>query len=637
MSRDKPGATASIHRLSLADCDHSAAWAFEAWAAGDPDRLAVRSSHGPITYAVLNRLGNRVAHHVLRTTGHGSQPVALCCDKDAPLLGALVGLLKAGKISVLLDPTHPADHARYILDDCGATLVLADAARADAARALAGPGRAVHIVDELDASLDRENPGAPVTGDTLATLVYTSGSTGRPKGVLQSHRNWLHTAMTFGDGVKVGPDDRFSLVQSMSGFGGVRVALTALVNGAAISPYDVAVKGMGGLAAWIRAEGITIMSLAVTGLRHLVAGLGPQDRYPAMRALKLSGEASRPADLAALRRHFPATTFWVGLASTETGYVSYLLLEPGTPLPDGNGSLGRPAHGVEVRIVDESGAAVPDGEVGEIVVRSRYLALGYWGRPDLTDAAFRPDPDGGDRRLYHMGDLGRIRPDGGLEHRGRLDAMVKLRGYRVELAAIESHLLALPEIAQAAVVARDRVPGDTRLVAHVVPHVRPGPEPSDVRRALARVMPAHMVPAHVVLAEALPRTALGKVDKGALPAPDWSCRGAPGPLVEPRTPIERELAAIWADALGVQAVGVTDDFLDLGGHSLLAGAIAGRVLARFQVGVSAAALLEAATVEAMGVVVAGALAATAGESLDTLVDGLLPEKPDPIHTPPDRA
>jgi len=190
--------------------------------------------------------------------------------------------------------------------------------------------------------------------------------------------------------------------------------------------------------------------------------------------------------------------------------------------------------------------------------------------------------------------------------------MVKLRGHRVELAAIELHLLALPHIAQVAVVARDRAPGDTRLVAYVASNEPPGPAPAEVRRALSRVLPAHMVPAHVVVLPALPTTALGKVDKAALPPPEWSQRVVTSPLVEPRTPIERAVATIWADVLGTATVGVTDSFIDLGGHSLQASAIASRVLARFRVGVSTTVLLEASTVEAMALVVAAALVAATG-------------------------
>jgi amino acid adenylation domain-containing protein len=583
--------------------------------------VAVHSASGTTTYGQLNALANRLAHRIRREPAGREEPVAVLLEKDAPLLAAFLAVLKAGQIYVGLDPTHPPDHGRFILDDCGAARIVTDAHHAAAARALAGPGRRVLVVDEVDGAPETENPAAPLTGDTLATILYTSGSTGRPKGVLQNHRNTLHNALICAHGVAVRGTDRFSLIQSLTGIGGVRVALTALLNGAAISPYDVRTQGLGHLAAWIRGEAITIMSMAVTALRHFAATLDAADQFPTVRVLKFSSEASARSDFDGLRSHFPAATFWAGLGTTETGYITKLLLEPGAPLPDRAGVLGFPVHGMEILIVDDSGVPLPAGEVGEIVIRSPHLALGYWGRADLTEAAFRPDAEGADRRLYRTGDLGRLGPDG-LEHRGRRDAMIKLRGHRVELGAVEITLLGIPGIAQATVVALDRAPGDTRLVAYIAPHGGAAPAPGDVRQHLARTLPSYMVPSHVIVLPALPALAGGKVDRRALPAPDWSRVDRPGPLVEPRAPIERELAAIWADVLGLEAVGVTEGFLDLGGHSLLASRIAARVLDRFQASLSAADLLRAPTVEAMAVLVIEALMARTDLPLDAMMEGL---------------
>ena len=621
MTRAERAPDGEIGAFALADCEQAAPRRFEAWASRAPDRVAVRSASGPTTYGQLNALANRLAHHIRREPAGRAEPVAVLLEKDAPLLAAFLAVLKAGQIYVGLDPTHPLDHGRFILDDCGAARIVTDARHAAAARALAGPGRRVLVVDEVDGAPETENPAAPLTGDALATIVYTSGSTGRPKGVLQNHRNTLHNALTCAQGVAVRAADRFSLIQSLTGIGGVRVVLTALLNGAAISPYDMRTQGLGQLAAWIRSEAITVMSMAVTGLRHFAAALDAADQFPSVHMLKFSSEASARSDFDGLRRHFPAATFWVGLGTTETGYVTKLLLAPGAPLPDRAGVLGFPVHGMEVLVVDDSGVPLPAGEVGEIVIRSSYLALGYWGRADLTEAAFRPDAEGADRRLYRTGDLGRLGPDG-LEHRGRRDAMIKLRGHRVELGAVEITLLGIPGIAQATVVALDRAPGDTRLVAYIAPHGGAAPAPGEVRRHLARTLPSYMVPSHVIVLPALPATAAGKVDRHALPAPDWSRVDRPGPLVEPRAPIERELAAIWADVLGLEAVGVTEGFLDLGGHSLLASRIAARVLDRFQASLSAADLLRAPTVEAMAALVMDALMARTHLPLDAMLEGL---------------
>jgi hypothetical protein len=246
------------------------------------------------------------------------------------------------------------------------------------------------------------------------------------------------------------------------------------------------------------------------------------------------------------------------------------------------------------------------------VVRSRYLALGYWRRPDLTEAVFRPDPDGGDRRLYLTGDLGRLDADGALHLLGRRDALVKVRGQRVELGEIEQALLALPGVKQAAVIASERAPGDTRLCGYVAPLAPPGPRGDEVRLALTQRLPAHMVPDRVVVLAALPSTPQGKIDRRALPPPDWTRVPRAAPAVGPRTPIERELALLWMETLGLDEASVTDRFLDLGGHSLLAGQLCRRVLDRFGIALSLTTLLEAETIEAMAVLVTASLVADAG-------------------------
>jgi len=258
-------------------------------------------------------------------------------------------------------------------------------------------------------------------------------------------------------------------------------------------------------------------------------------------------------------------------------------------------------------------------KIGEIAIRSRYGAAGYWRRPDLTQAAFLPDPAGGDERIYRTGDLGRMRSDGCLFHLGRKDFQVKIRGYRVEVAEVETALLELDTVKEAVVVGHEDKRGDPsaplragpsaalrtgkRLVAYIIPAGPRAPTVSELRRLLANKLPDYMVPSAFVMVDRMPLTATGKVDRRALPPPDDTRPALDSPFVAPRTPVEERLAGIWAEVLGLDRVGVHDNFLELGGDSLLATRVISRVLPQFQVKLPLRDLLEASTVAEMGEVI----------------------------------
>ena len=246
--------------------------------------------------------------------------------------------------------------------------------------------------------------------------------------------------------------------------------------------------------------------------------------------------------------------------------------------------------------------SAPD-DIGEIAIRSRYLSPGYWRRPDLTAAAFRPDPAGGPERIYRTGDLGRRLPDGCLVHLGRKDFQVKIRGFRVEVAEVEGALLSLPTVQEAVVVAREDRPGDRRLVAYLVPTARPAPTVTALRQALAAVVPDYMVPAAYVLLDALPKTPGGKVDRRALPPPGRTRPALDQPLVAPRTPVEATVGAIWQEVLGLDELGIHDNFFDLGGHSLAASQVIARVTETLHVDLPLRVLFAAPTVTGLAVAV----------------------------------
>jgi hypothetical protein len=278
---------------------------------------------------------------------------------------------------------------------------------------------------------------------------------------------------------------------------------------------------------------------------------------------------------------------------------------------------------MEVSLTDHSGQKVGFEETGEIAVRSRYNALGYWRKPHLTQAKFLPDPEGGDARVYLTGDLGIMRPDGCLFCLGREDSQVKIRGHRVELGEIERVLNSYVAIKEAVVSAMETGLAEQRLVAYIVPVARPGPTVTEVRRFLTLTLPDHMVPSTFMTLDSLPLTQHGKVDRRALPVPDGSRPKLASPFVAARTPTERILVRIWSEALCLDRVGVHDDFLELGGNSLLAAQIVSRVTNEFRVELPLRALLESANVADMAVAITqGQARQFEGGTLETLLSEL---------------
>ena len=539
-------------------------------------RVAVAAGARTLTYAALDRAANRVAHAVLARAADAARPVALLLEDGLDAIIGILGVLKAGRGYVFLDPALPAARLAFMRDDAQAATVVARAAE----RALAGTLAAdVLDLDALPLDARDDPPPADPGPGALFGLIYTSGSTGQPKGAVHDHRNVLSMVGPYSLNLHTSAEDRVALLASFNFNTAVLIAISALMNGAAVHPFDVKREGAARLPAWLAEEGITLYHSVPTLFRQLL-DTPPGPPLPALRAVCLGGEAVFRRDVERFRERFGPTCILVhGLGSTELSIVRQFFVDGETPLPDRRIPVGYPIADRDVLILDTAGRPAAPGEAGEMVLRSRYLALGYWRRPEQSREAFLPDPDGGDRRLYRTGDLGVVDTDGCLTHLGRQDAQVKIRGHRIELAEVELTLLELPGVREAAGTARDDAAGGPQLVAYVVPGPGGPPAAAALRAGLAARLPDYMLPAAFVTLAALPLTDTGKVDRLALPPPG---RGRPlaEPRVPPRTPVEHALAAVWAEALAldVDAIGIHDDFLALGGDSILAA----RVLAQVQ-------------------------------------------------------
>ena len=404
-----------------------------------------------------------------------------------------------------------------MLDDTGAKLILADEAGLPTARALARGERSLLQVDEAP---DRGagDPSVDVPPDAVAYVFHTSGSTGRPKGVYDTHRNVLHNILRYTNALRIGHDDRLTLLQSCSFSGSVSSLLCALLNGAATFPFNVRREGSQRLAEWLREEQITIYHSVPTIFRSFLSG---DARFPDVRCIRLEGDRSSRVDVDLFRRHFePGCLLVNGLGTTETGIARQFFVDHETEVDDGVLPVGYPVRDVDVCLLDQEGDQVEIGQVGEIAVRSAYLASGYWGRPDLTEAAFRPDPAGGRGRVYRTGDMGRMR-------RRRMSRVSGAHGLRPEGAGKQHRARrdrdGPPAPAGAGRGGRDDVRGRaamrSQLVAYLVPSSGARISPTVLHRRLAETLPEFMIPSLFVPLDALPLDANGKLDRRVLPPP----------------------------------------------------------------------------------------------------------------------
>ena len=568
MSRPAIPASSGFREFLKEEIEQSLPARFEQQVERHPGRLAVRSADESLTYAELNARANRVARAILERRGEEEEPVGLLLAQGAGLIAAILGALKAGKIWVPLDSSHPRGRNLQTLEEAGIALLLTDGANRALAAELAGPDRAVLDLGAIDPAASADDPGLRLSANRGACIFYTSGSTGRPKGVFEIHRNVLHNVLRYTNTLAIGPEDRLSLVQACTFSGTVSSVFGALANGAALFPFDLRAEGTARLAEWVAAERITIFHSVPTIFRGFVDG---GRRFPDLRLVRLEGDRALRLDVERYRKHLePGCILVNGLGATETGLVRQFFLDRRTEFEGNLVPVGYPVEDMRVEILGEDEEPVAEGEPGEIAVRSQYLARGYWRRPDLDRAAFLSGPAGSGERIYRTGDLGRLHPDGCLEYLGRKDSRIKIRGQRVEPAEVEKALLDVPGIRDAVVTASPDREGELRLAAYVVASEEPAPPVAALRRALAATLPEASIPTIFHCLDALPLDGNGKVDRRALPDPGAFPPETGAPALPPRDALERRLASIWQEALGLRRVGIRDDFFDLGGDSLTA-------------------------------------------------------------------
>ncbi len=575
---------------------------FEEQVERSPDATAVVCGDQMLTYRQLNERANQLAHR-LRGLGVGPEVVVgILTERSLPMVTALLATLKAGGAYLPLDLGYPQERIAFMLQDANVSHLLCQEQLLPSMPRT--EARVLHLekVWDVAGGESQANVASGVGPESLAYVMYTSGSTGRPKGVSVVHRA-IARLVKGTNYVQFAPNDVILHAAPVSFDASTFEIWGPLLNGAQLVILAEAKPTLEGLASALERHQVSTLWLTA-GLfhqmvEHQVDGLRP------LRQLLAGGDVLSPDHVKRVLQHLQCTLI-NGYGPTES--TTFTCCNPMTD-PNEVGasvSIGRPISNTQVYILDRYLQPVPVGVRGELYIGGDGLARGYLNRPALTAESFVPNPFSEEpgARLYRTGDLTSYLPDGKIEFLGRMDDQVKIRGFRVEPGEVETLLGQHGAIVEAVVVVRQNeqdeassaLGADNRLVAYFVPAVDREPTTQELRTFLKQQLPDYMVPSAFVRLNAFPLTPNGKIDRAALPAPDWTRRDVEEAYVAPRTAVEESLARIWADVLGLERVGVHDSFFELGGHSLLATRVMSRIHGVFQVQIPLRALFEAPTV-----------------------------------------
>ncbi|MEJ8545005.1 non-ribosomal peptide synthase/polyketide synthase [Brevibacillus borstelensis] len=554
-----------------------------------PNRVAVVADGRTLTYRELNDRANHVAQ-VLRGKGIGEgRIVGLLADRSLAMIVGIMGILKAGGAYLGIDPEHPADRISYMLEDGGVKVILSK-------------HKFGHLITEAydPVYLDDENlyqgnaPELPNNSNPndLAYVMYTSGSTGKPKGVMVEHRNVIRLVKNT-NYIRVGEDDRMIQTGAI-GFDAMTFEIFgALLNGASLylANKDTLVDGRK-LGHFLRENEITVMWLT----SPLFNQLSQQNEamFATLRHLIVGGDVLSPKHINQVKQANPDLAIWNGYGPTEnTTFSTCHLIEQEY---EENIPIGKPISNSTAYILDRHNQLQPVGVPGELCVGGDGVARGYLNKQELTAEKFVPNPFVPGEMMYRTGDLARWREDGSIEYLGRIDQQVKIRGFRIELGEIEAVLASQKGVKEAVVTVIKEPQGQDVLCAYYVAEA--GTALTDVREGLSKELPSYMLPAYYVHLDKLPLTQNGKVDRKALPKPDGQLAGGAG-YVAPENEVERQLADIWQEVLGIERVGATDSFFELGGHSLKAMTVIHLVHKAFHVELPLRVLFECPTIREM--------------------------------------
>ena len=580
---------------------------FETQVEQTPDAVAVAFNGNQMTYRELNQRANQLAHYLQKLSVGPETFVVICMERSLEMLVGILGTLKAGAAYAPMDPANPTKRLAFMLKDTGAPVLIT---QKHLQRNF--PDHNGHIVC-LDSDWKNmveendENPRCNVAAENLAYVIYTSGSTGLPKGVLISHRALVNRCVTAAEYYALEPHDRILQFASISFDVSLEEIFPSLINGATVvlSPKEVSTS-LEALSTLLEREKLTVLNLPTAYWHEWVSELSRSNSQPpsTLRLVIVGTEQASAKHLATWQSLVNDRVRWINAYGpteatiTATVYDGSQMQMHKESMSAQSIPIGRPINNTRIYLLDKYLQPVPIGVPGELCIGGTSLARGYLHQPGLTHEKFIPNPFNNEprARLYKTGDLARYWPDGNIEFLGRIDQQVKIRGFRIELGEIEVVLNGYPAIQEVVIVTRDNGSGNKQLAAYAVFHQEFKATVNELRNFMKEQLPEYMIPATFTFLDALPMTSSGKVDRRALPEPGTDRPELTETFVAPRNPSEKVMVDIWAEILGLERIGVYDNFFDVGGHSLLSMQLVSQVEKMFQIEVPLQNFFETPTV-----------------------------------------
>jgi amino acid adenylation domain-containing protein/non-ribosomal peptide synthase protein (TIGR01720 family) len=574
---------------------------FEEQVEKTPDAVAVVFEEQHLTYRELNQRANQLAHYLQKLGVESEALVGICVERSLEMVIGILGILKAGGAYIPLDPSYPQQRLAFMLENSQIQVLLS---QQNLVAQLGDYAAKVICLDtdwEKIAQASQENPLTDVSSHNLAYVIYTSGSTGIPKGVLIQHSNVVRLLAATQAWFEFNSNDVWTLFHSYAFDFSVWEIWGALLYGGrlVVVPYWVS-RSPEEFYKLLSTQGVTVLNQTPSAFYQLIqADAVLQQHSLNLRFVIFGGEALVLQSLKPwFERHgdrSPQLVNMYGITET-TVHVTYRRLTQEDVMQSLGSVIGRPIPDLQVYLLDQNQQLLPIGVAGEMYVGGAGIARGYLNQPELTTQRFISNPFSRkpDARLYKTGDLARYLPSGELEYIGRIDNQVKIRGFRIELGEIEAAINQHPSVSTSVVVMRQDESAN-QIVAYITLYPEQIVTIAQLRRFLESKLPNYMVPTAIVVLEALPLTPNGKIDRRALPAPNLTQLTSESNFVAPATPVEEMLAGVWAKVLGLEKVGVNDNFFDLGGHSLLATRVISQIRQVFEVEIPIRRLFELPT------------------------------------------
>lgn len=553
-----------------------------------PGKVAICAGNVQYSYAELNGFSNSLANAILSKLGSRLGQIAILQSNTPDLIVSLLASLKAHKAYVPLDCNFPKERLRAMMSDSQAGLILADRQHLPLAEELRiDDAQIILDVTEVNRQGDASNPNISCDPMDRAYILYTSGTTGKPKGIEFLHRNLLHTTMCLTNQLYYSPSDRVSWLHSPSFGSSIVDIYNCLTNGGTLYPWDTKTQGFVGMAEWVKQSRLTAFHWVPSAFRQFMLTVPREMVFEDVRIAVMAGETLTVREVELFRRNFPPGSHLVNQVGTAESYNYHLYrVDHQIPVEPPNVPGGYPVSpDRRVLILDESHTELPAGGVGEIAIKSAYMASGYWGNPELTQTRFIRMP-GDETPVYLTGDLGKLDESGCLSHLGRKDFQFKIRGCRVELGEIDHMLLTAPGVQDAITWVQKNRRGEDELIGYLVPRKGTSFRQERIEEHLQLHLPAYMIPRRYVLLDELPMLPTGKTDRKALPDPfaDGSDRGEANPSAEHST--VAEIIAVFKEMLRTEEIHADSDFFENGGDSLFSAVLVHRLGMKFHIDIS---------------------------------------------------